>query len=731
MNNVQSMNDEYSEIGIELPVIIEVLSEKMYSSDTVFVRENVQNAVDAIRIFQGKNSSIKEDLRIEVRISTNYIEIEDWGVGMTREDLQNYYWTVGKSSKKTEEAKKAGCIGQFGIGGFANFGICSEIHVHTCISNKSQDATHSFVRKSDLNKNIKTVKYSKSDKLSHRGTLVRCIPLKTFDVDRVIAYLEAYIKHLPEKVYINGALLSGVPFQNSTNKLIQTKQYNTIFGSNSIAGEVCFYLDKISFHPTSACINGENFSLDGEVGICTTGNSSRKIVRELIGSLPNSEECILVYKNSFLIADFSYRKLLLNGKLDLPFIMPNATREGFDDKTNSLLRDTLNVISDILVKHITKESELLNRYIDLISHYIFKSSDIESISGLRVVLVDSNKISLRELREKSEIHKSSIYYTADGAIDNAKSLQRKGCFVVVTHHSESSLKSIIVDFLIKYCAAQEVPNVVVEEIIMDNNIPPNARFVLRKILGNLENQRCQDVAVIGCRLTPNETGVWLNSSEKRLYVDISHQDFKTLMQYTDNPAFESLITTFILEYTEDSLAQYRTKLFGKGSGLALVVNKNKYQIIIEKIYQLSLVKAINDTWKGPTDNIIKVKAKDFLKMEGLYLKLPEDLVESYQEYISSEHQIEVVALAKTIHLILYSDIDRYLILTIELDRPVFDPVDNDGKHIFSNSDFTNHILYYPKVNSTYVPIPEEFEESLDPKGGLERVIYIAGRTEGV
>ena len=47
MNN---FTNEQHPINIEMPVIMRVISENMYSSDIVFVRENVQNAVDAIRI---------------------------------------------------------------------------------------------------------------------------------------------------------------------------------------------------------------------------------------------------------------------------------------------------------------------------------------------------------------------------------------------------------------------------------------------------------------------------------------------------------------------------------------------------------------------------------------------------------------------------------------------------------------------------------------------------------
>src|SRR5947209_6939890 len=141
-------------IGVQLSAVIALLGERMYSSDVVFVRENVQNAVDASRMLARKKNLSPEKSEIRVTLTPNLIEIEDWGIGMSYEDLINFYWNVGASSKNTPEARESGCIGQFGIGGFANFGICSSVHVYTCTDDLGKGEIYSSVNKEDLQKNI-------------------------------------------------------------------------------------------------------------------------------------------------------------------------------------------------------------------------------------------------------------------------------------------------------------------------------------------------------------------------------------------------------------------------------------------------------------------------------------------------------------------------------------------------------------------------------------------------
>ncbi len=83
---------------VETSRILKILSEEIYDSPYALLRENVQNAYDAIlmrRVFA-------EDFdggEIEMTIDQSEVRISDNGIGMTEEILRNNFWKAGSSGK--------------------------------------------------------------------------------------------------------------------------------------------------------------------------------------------------------------------------------------------------------------------------------------------------------------------------------------------------------------------------------------------------------------------------------------------------------------------------------------------------------------------------------------------------------------------------------------------------------------------------------------------------------
>ena len=106
-------------VAFEFESVLSTISKQIYETPLAFLRENVQNAVDALRM-QAAQQGIgadAEQLFVRVSLQGPVCEIVDNGIGMTREQLQNLFWTIGASGKRTPEARAAGCVGMFGIGG--------------------------------------------------------------------------------------------------------------------------------------------------------------------------------------------------------------------------------------------------------------------------------------------------------------------------------------------------------------------------------------------------------------------------------------------------------------------------------------------------------------------------------------------------------------------------------------------------------------------------------------
>ena len=110
-------------VGIEFESVLRAISKQIYETPHAFIRENVQNAIDAVRIQALRDELEAADKRycIEVLVEDRSVTVRDNGNGMSRAHLQDYFWTIGSSGKRGKEAQEAGCVGMFGIGGFANF----------------------------------------------------------------------------------------------------------------------------------------------------------------------------------------------------------------------------------------------------------------------------------------------------------------------------------------------------------------------------------------------------------------------------------------------------------------------------------------------------------------------------------------------------------------------------------------------------------------------------------
>lgn len=116
----------------------------------VVMRELLQNSMDACKM-------VKKEYEIEISLieesDKTFLSILDNGVGMSIDDIQNYYLTIGKSSKR-EEKDVENLVGHFGIGALSMFLISDEIYVQT---KKGGDSPISFKMYTDLASSNKEV----------------------------------------------------------------------------------------------------------------------------------------------------------------------------------------------------------------------------------------------------------------------------------------------------------------------------------------------------------------------------------------------------------------------------------------------------------------------------------------------------------------------------------------------------------------------------------------------
>ena len=119
---------------VNLRGVIDLLSHHLYSGPQVYVRELLQNAVDAITARLQVEPQHQGEIRLELVQPRDHqpatLIVSDNGIGLTEEEIHRFLATIGQSSKR-EALNRDDFIGQFGIGLLSCFVVSNEIVVIT------------------------------------------------------------------------------------------------------------------------------------------------------------------------------------------------------------------------------------------------------------------------------------------------------------------------------------------------------------------------------------------------------------------------------------------------------------------------------------------------------------------------------------------------------------------------------------------------------------------------
>jgi len=132
------------EFQAEIKQLLDIVVHSLYTEKEIFVRELVSNASDALeklRHTQITEQEIFDDkLELEINVTTDdkakTITIQDFGIGMTRDELIENLGTIAHSGSKAflkslseGGAKNSNLIGQFGVGFYSAFMVAESVKV--------------------------------------------------------------------------------------------------------------------------------------------------------------------------------------------------------------------------------------------------------------------------------------------------------------------------------------------------------------------------------------------------------------------------------------------------------------------------------------------------------------------------------------------------------------------------------------------------------------------------
>jgi molecular chaperone HtpG len=342
------MANERIPFQVEVQRIIEVLATQIYQSPLALLRENAQNAFDAIMLRKYRGDVFEP--RIELDISPNQVAVRDNGIGMTLDELRRNYWSAGSSSKNTAEARAAGVVGTFGIGAMANFGVADVIEVVT-ESAVSAERTRTLAQRGTLSLTEDCIEVEPQDPTGLPGTVVTATiaASSTIDVAAAETYINEFVAYVAIPVIVNGQVRSQGDLRSSLGPAVAG--WETTITDAKLGDLIGTATIRIA--PGTGEVTVEVTDLKPPSG----GIPGTLVLRQGMNRIRS-------YRSGFGLAVLSLHSAYqFGGAVDLAILEPTAGREALSTGSMQLLQNALTAM-DALVSSVlaNREESNLNTY---------------------------------------------------------------------------------------------------------------------------------------------------------------------------------------------------------------------------------------------------------------------------------------------------------------------------------------------------------------------------------
>lgn len=356
---------------VNLGGMIEILSDHLYSSPNVYIRELLQNGVDAINA--RKNKGLDTDGCITLDIEEgNRLVFTDNGLGLTEAEIHQFLAIIGESSKRnlTDGRIHTDYIGRFGIGLLSCFMVSDEIRMYTKSCSAPEAPVLEWRGKPDGTYNIINHGKTCEDAVFFNESPGTQVVLSAkpgqedyFTKDTIKSLVVYYGMLLPfpiiirqdgKEEQINPVYLPWEGRETNKNELM-------LFGNMMFAGPGMDitdtakqqFFDCVPFHSEEGNVSGVAYILSYPVQP-TAKNGHRIYLKNML----------LTEKGENLIPDWAvFTKCIVNA-MDL---RPTASREGF--YIDGVLAKARDSIEDSLIEYIkemaTNTPEVFDRFFSI------------------------------------------------------------------------------------------------------------------------------------------------------------------------------------------------------------------------------------------------------------------------------------------------------------------------------------------------------------------------------
>lgn len=335
-----SKSEEQFLFQVNLGGMIDILSNHLYSSPDVFVRELLQNAMDAIAARKVKGIPCESPcvtLSLTTDNSRSQLAFSDTGTGLTEAEIHRFLAVIGQSSKHDliNGTVRHDYIGRFGIGLLSCFLVSDQIIVRT---RSAADGSRSLEW---CGKPDGTYTITNCEPLPEIGTTVFLTPKQGaeeyFTAEKLRELVQYYGLPLPEPIYL---------LQNEQKERLNPRfePASTQWEQGMQLGEMLFhtrFLDYIPLISPSGLFSGVAYILAEETA--PTAKQQHRIY--LKHMLLTEDGARLLPKWAFFLRCF----------LNTDGLRPTASREDFYE--DEVLLRAKEELSDCIVQYLQKLSQ--------------------------------------------------------------------------------------------------------------------------------------------------------------------------------------------------------------------------------------------------------------------------------------------------------------------------------------------------------------------------------------
>ncbi len=184
-------------------IVTLLIGKSLYPDSYSFVRELIQNSVDACNRMRKRRTHVAPKIIININSKENYLEVADEGDGMTKSIIKNHFSVIGKSISQefNDSTGNFNLISQFGIGFMSTFIVAEKVVVTT----KSDEDDQIMFEINDVFKEFNYLKIAPEVSMINSGTIVRVYFKKGFQLNVALNYIRHYCRHIEHlHIYYDG-----------------------------------------------------------------------------------------------------------------------------------------------------------------------------------------------------------------------------------------------------------------------------------------------------------------------------------------------------------------------------------------------------------------------------------------------------------------------------------------------------------------------------------------------